>query len=187
MRAKSLQSFLTLCSLMDCSLLGSSVHGVLQTRILEWVAISYSRGVFFTTSAKLLFPEDQCLAFADLVSHASFLPVFSQTLFPHCLGPDLSQADLQPVHVGTTHNPFPPSGCPFLLVRISRAFAYASLVSQTVKASAYNAGDLSSIPGSGKSLEKAMATHSSTLAWKIPWTEKPDRLPSMGSQRVGYN
>ena len=97
MRAKSLQSFLTLCSLMDCSLLGSSVHGVLQTRILEWVAISYSRGVFFTTSAKLLFPEDQCLAFADLVSHASFLPVFSQTLFPHCLGPDLSQADLQPV------------------------------------------------------------------------------------------
>ena len=30
-----------------------------------------------------------------------------------------------------------------------------------------------------------MATHSSTLAWKIPWTEKPGRLPSMGSQRVG--
>ena len=33
-------------------------------------------------------------------------------------------------------------------------------------------------------LEKAMATHSSTLAWKIPWTEEPDRLQSMGSQRV---
>ena len=33
--------------------------------------------------------------------------------------------------------------------------------------------------------EKAMATHSSTLAWKIPWTEKAGRLPSMGSQRVG--
>ena len=31
-----------------------------------------------------------------------------------------------------------------------------------------------------------MATHSSTLAWKIPWTEKPGRLQSMGSQRVGY-
>ena len=35
--------------------------------------------------------------------------------------------------------------------------------------------------------EKAMATHSSTLAWKIPWTEEPGRLQSMGSQRVGHN
>ena len=34
-------------------------------------------------------------------------------------------------------------------------------------------------------LEKEMATHSSILAWKIPWTEVPDRLQSMGSQRVG--
>ena len=33
-------------------------------------------------------------------------------------------------------------------------------------------------------LEKEMATHSSTLAWKILWTEEPGRLPSMGSQRV---
>ena len=36
-------------------------------------------------------------------------------------------------------------------------------------------------------LEKAMASHSSTLAWKIPWTEKPCRLQSMGSQRVGQD
>ena len=35
-------------------------------------------------------------------------------------------------------------------------------------------------------LEKAMATHSSTLAWKIPWMEEPGRLQSMGSQRVGH-
>ena len=35
--------------------------------------------------------------------------------------------------------------------------------------------------------EKAMAPHSSTLAWKIPWTEKPGRLQSMGSLRVGHN
>ena len=34
--------------------------------------------------------------------------------------------------------------------------------------------------------EKGMATHSSILAWKIPWTEEPGRLQSMGSQRVGY-
>ena len=36
-------------------------------------------------------------------------------------------------------------------------------------------------------LEKEMATHSSTLAWKIPWTEEPDRLQSMGLQRLGHD
>ena len=36
-------------------------------------------------------------------------------------------------------------------------------------------------------LEKEMATHSSTLAWKIPWTEKPDGLQSMESQKVGQD
>ena len=38
-----------------------------------------------------------------------------------------------------------------------------------------------------KAAERAMAPHSSTLAWKIPWTEEPDRLQSMGSLRVGHN
>ena len=36
-------------------------------------------------------------------------------------------------------------------------------------------------------LEKEMATHSSTLAWKTPWMEEPGRLQSTGSQRVGHN
>ena len=36
-------------------------------------------------------------------------------------------------------------------------------------------------------LEKGIATHSSTLAWEIPWTEDPDELLSMGSQGVGHN
>ena len=36
-------------------------------------------------------------------------------------------------------------------------------------------------------LEKRMVTHSSTLAWRIPWTEEPGRLQSMGSHRVGHN
>ena len=36
-------------------------------------------------------------------------------------------------------------------------------------------------------LEKEMATYSSTLAWKIPWTEEPGRLQLMGSQRVGHD
>ena len=52
------------------------------------------------------------------------------------------------------------------------------------KESACNAGDSGSIPGSGSTLEKEMATHSSTLAWKIPWMEKPGRLQSTGLQKV---
>ena len=42
-------------------------------------------------------------------------------------------------------------------------------------------------PGWEGPLEKEMAIHSSTIAWKIPWTEEPGRLQSMGSQRVGHD
>ena len=48
------------------------------------------------------------------------------------------------------------------------------------KASVCNAGDPGSIPGWEDSLEKEMAAHSSILAWKIPWTMEPGRLPFMG-------
>ena len=41
--------------------------------------------------------------------------------------------------------------------------------------------------GQEDSLEKEMATHSCILAWRIPWTEEPGGLQSMGSQRVGHN
>ena len=44
MHVKSLQSCVTLCDPLDCSPPGSSVHGILQARILEWVPISFSRG-----------------------------------------------------------------------------------------------------------------------------------------------
>ena len=55
------------------------------------------------------------------------------------------------------------------------------------KASAYNAGDPASVVGWEDLLEKEMATHSSILAWKIPWMEEPGRLQSMGSQRVRHD
>ena len=58
------------------------------------------------------------------------------------------------------------------------------------KESACNAGDTGDrdlIAGSGRSLEKEMATHSSVLAWKTPWTEEPGGLQSMGLQRVRHD
>ena len=55
------------------------------------------------------------------------------------------------------------------------------------KASACNAGDLGSIPGSRRSLGEGNGNQSSTLAWKIPWMEDPGRLQFMGSQRVRHD
>ena len=50
-----------------------------------------------------------------------------------------------------------------------------------------NTGDTGSVSGSGRSLQKETATHSSILAQEIPWTEEPGRLQSMGSQKVGHD
>ena len=55
------------------------------------------------------------------------------------------------------------------------------------KASAYISGEPGSTLGWENPLEKEMATHSSTLAWKISWTEERGRLQSMGSHRVGHD
>ena len=48
-----------------------------------------------------------------------------------------------------------------------------------------SAGDPDSVPGWENLLEEEMTTHSSILAWEIPWTEEPARLQSIGSQRAG--
>ena len=60
-----------------------------------------------------------------------------------------------------------------------------SLVAQTVKR--LSTMQETQVQALGWEGEKEMAIHSSTLAWKIPWTEEPGRLQSMGSQRVGYD
>ena len=61
----------------------------------------------------------------------------------------------------------------------------ASLVAQRVKPTMQETWVRSS--GREDPLEKEMATHSSTLAWRMPWMEEPGRLQFMGSQRVVYD
>ena len=64
--AQSFQLCLTLCSPMDCRLPDSSLHGILQARILEWVAISFSRGSFR--------PRDQtCVSYISCIYHQRHL------------------------------------------------------------------------------------------------------------------
>ena len=55
---------------------------------------------------------------------------------------------------------------------------------KTLPASAGDMGNTGLIPGSGRSLEKEMATHSSMLEWKIPWTEEPGGLQSMEKSQI---
>ena len=119
MQTQSLHSCQTLCNPIDYSLPGSTVHGISQARILERVAISFSRGSSW--------PRDQ-------------------------------------IHVSCTTGGFLPTellGKPYSSSAIFQLLLYCLR-------------------------ENAMATHSSTLAWEIPWTGEPGRLQSMGSRRVGH-
>ena len=72
-------------------------------------------------------------------------------------------------------------------VVLMNCYMNTSLVAQTVKRlSIMRETRIRSLGREGL-LEKEMAIHSSTIAWKIPWTEGPGRLQSMGSERVGHN
>ena len=66
-------------------------------------------------------------------------------------------------------------------------YGWASLVSQRLKRLPAMRETWVQSLGQEDPLEKEMATHSSTLAWRIPWTEEPGRLQSTGSQRVGHD
>ena len=66
-------------------------------------------------------------------------------------------------------------------------YVWASLVAQTVKSLPTMRETWVRFLGWEDPLEKEMATHSSILAWEIPWTEEPSGLQSMGSQRVGHD
>ena len=75
-----------------------------------------------------------------------------------------------------------------LLAELMRVRPYGgSLVAQTVKHLPTMRETPARSLGQEDPLEKKRATHSSTLAWKIPWMEEPGRLQFMGSQRVGHD
>ena len=117
------QSCLTLSDPMDCSLPGSSVYGIFQAIVLEWIAIFFSKG-----SSR---PRDR--------------------------------------------------------TQVSRIVDRCSLVAQTVKNLPAMQETWVRSLGWEDLLEKAMGTYCSILAWRIPWTEEPGRLQSMGLQRVGHD
>ena len=80
---------------------------------------------------------------------------------------------------------------PFCCDPQSQRLTHHKIISSLVAQMAKNLPAIQETPiqslGWEDTLEKGMATHSSILTWKIPWTEEPGRLQSMGLQRVGYN
>ena len=78
-------------------------------------------------------------------------------------------------------------GIKFQRINCMRLKHKTSLVAQTVKCLPTMRETWVRSLGREDPLEKEMAIHSSTIAWKIPWTEEPSELQSMGSQRVGHN
>ena len=175
MHAKSLHLSPILWDSVDCSLPGSSVHGILQAKMLEWVAMPSSRGSFwlrdqthvskstalaggfFATSATWDYTDRKSTLHLDQRSHKWTL-----------LARRESDVKKKRKYSAMCHD-------------------WASLVAQMVK----NLLAMQEIcvwsMGLKYSLEKGMVAHTCILAWKIPWTGEPGRLQSMGSQRVGHN
>ena len=142
------QLCLTLCDLMDCSPLGSSVHGIFQARILEWVAIPFSRG-----SSQLL-----------------NLPYEIEPQSPSLQADSLpSEPPGKPILTTKSH--------PQQWRKKQRPLIFWIILGEKRAFREWLWGFL----------EKANVTHSSTLAWKIPWTEEPGGLQSVGSLRVGHD
>ena len=157
---------------MDCSPPGSSVHEISQARTLEWVAISFSRDLP-DAGIKL-----ECFALSGK---------FFTTEPPECFtvyGENHWKVLISKMKKIKDH---PPSDVPWFLKsqRCKTGFPGGSVV-KNLPANTGDAGDTGLAPGSGRSLEKEMATHSRILAWTISWTEKPGGLQSMGSQRAGH-
>ena len=78
---------------------------------------------------------------------------------------------------------------PYLQFKKNNYFIFSMVIRTTFHSFLIQMGGQRIIVNVGRyaKMEKAMATHSSTLAWKIPWTEELGRLQSMGSLRVGHD
>ena len=189
------QSCATLCNHMDHSLPGSSVHRILQARLLEWVASS--RGIFPTqgSNTHLLHRQAVSLPLCPLGSPAASFMYFYylQCLYVRglknryvtLLAQDHEANSRQNRDV-TQGSPIPTlTGFPVTGDVLYGTRTYHSNCGSVAKSPPASAGDTraaGSIPGSGGSPGEGNATRSNILAWKISWTEEPGGLQSLRLQ-----
>ena len=142
---KVTQSCLSLCNPMDCNLPVSSVHGILQARVLEWIAMSFSRAS--------LQPRDWTLV--SCITSRFFTIWATREGLCVCLS----------LYIYIERERKRGEGVP----RCCWGWRTHLPVQET--------WDMGLIPGSGSSPGGGhRATHSSILAWRIPWIEEPSRL-----------
>ena len=166
---------------MDCSLSGSSVHGILHARILEWVAsLGYLPNLGIEPRSPVL-QADSLLPGSQgklqiIVTKSWYHKVGGKTKhnIPHDNVLLMKQSRRRQCH-------------PTPVLLPGKSHGWRSLVGCShgvTKSQTW----LSNFPFTFHfhALEKEMATHSSALAWRIPGTEEPGGLPSMGSHRVGH-
>ena len=222
--------------------LGSSVHGNLQARLLEWVAVPPSQGDLPNPGIEPRYPalqEDSLLSeppgkpregqgiWNRNTKHSSFWSGYVYTWkeaslrkvkllrgyvglhLSSCIASSSSCHCTSFTYTSLIHMldyiereggvegsvSFPTSilclrrklqkGSSISLFKTSNDKGFPN--GSDSKGSACIAGDLDSVSGLGRSLEKGMTTHSSILAWRTPWTEEPGRLKFMGSQRVRHD
>ena len=135
----------------------------------------------------MLFSPHYSLASVYTVNTAPWRTlVFFMLYFPLSFYPALSSPLQKSVHLGDTCC-FSSLRCTMLSFTSDSACIVASLVAQTVENLPIMPETRVQSLGWKDTLEKGKATHSSILAWRIPWTEEPGELQSMGSQRVGHS
>ena len=158
------------CDPLDCSPPGFSVHGISQARTVEWAAISFSRG-----SSQ---PRDRtCVSYVSCIGrqvlyHWATREAWNQFLGVRNVKKKLSSAwpELRVLNYVTQDE----QGC------FKGPWIFPC-------GSACNAGDSGLSLGQEDSLGEGVATHSSILAWRIPWMEESGRLQSLRLQTVGHD
>ena len=203
------QSCPTPCNPTDCSPPGSSVYGILQARILEWVAISFSRRSSWPTGiepvslmspalagsslppAPVGKPRKYCIHFTNnrnetgeayldctVTWRVEVFGLWSQSAQDQTPAP-------QPVYASGSPSVH---GTPLQYSCLENAMdGRAWWVAVHGVAKSWTRLSDFTFTFHFHALEKEMATHSSVLAWRIPGTEEPGGLPSMGSHRVGHD
>ena len=140
---------------MDCSPPGSSVHGVLQARILEWVSCPPPGDL----SNPGVNPRLLCL-------------LYCRRIFFTTEQGKPREGNGTPLQYSCLENPMDGGAWWAAVHEVAQSRTRLSDFTFTFHFHA---------------LEKEMATHTSVLAWRIPWTEKPGGLQSMRSHRVGHD
>ena len=164
MCAKSLQSCPILCNLIDHGLPGSSVHGILQARILEWVAISFSRGSSW--------PRDR-----TLISCISCIDRWVLYHRHHLGSPEIR-------HNFWNLELFLKKRC-LLILFVCLLILKANIGQQKINTAFwqnYVTKGMKSFPG-GSVIKICLPMQEIQITWEIPWTEEPGRQQSTGLQK----